>query len=160
MKQYSESDLSEVLAAGRPWASGQRPGLSVMFLGIEVYLKSPPSSHLNFRTLSSSSIRLQWSNCRKLSTESDFPLFSYSPFYDLHFVKCSLCLSQDPLVTVCVCSSLLWLHSCVWSRGLASDRACSSCWHTARTEICHKFLLIGTEKGPSLWGRDRKTGNN
>lgn len=113
MKQYSESDLSEVLAAGRPWASGQRPGLSVMFLGIEVYLKSPPSSHLNFRTLSSSSIRLQWSNCRKLSTESDFPLFSYSPFYDLHFVKCSLCLSQDPLVTVCVQQSALTSFLCV-----------------------------------------------
>lgn len=72
-----------------------------MFLEIEVYLKSPPSSHFDFRTLSSSSITLQWSNCRKLSIESNLPLFSYSPFYDLHFVKCSLCLSQDTRVTVC-----------------------------------------------------------
>ena len=47
----SKSKLSELLAADRPRASGQQPRVSLMFLGIEVYLKSPHRSCFNFRPL-------------------------------------------------------------------------------------------------------------
>lgn len=87
---------------------------SVMFLRTEIYVKR--NLHLLLVlmlefSLSSPSITLQYSNCRKLSTGSPFPFGSYPPFCDLHLVKCSSLLSQDALVTPYVCSNLLWLPS-------------------------------------------------
>lgn len=101
------SKLLEVLATAEP-CQASNLGCFLMFLGIELYLKRNHLALVLILELSLSllSITLQYSNYRKLNTESSPPITTF-----LSFVICIL--SARTCLWLSVCSNLLWLLSCV-----------------------------------------------
>ena len=113
-------------------------------------------------SLSGSSITLQWSNCRKFKHRIQFPPFLLLSL--LWFAFCQMqfvCQSGHSCDSVCVCAAVCFDFILVCDPGASPATGIVPVADTLpRQRFCHKFLLIPTEKGPSLWGRDRKAGNN